>query len=107
MVGSLSSEVALSSNNRENDLPLKGALSGELSTNEVSVLCCSSSVSAAFKVSRGNEMAVVGITRRLLSLLGDGDTGSPLSRLRARDTAPAGICSGLREKTGEEGEEEG
>ena len=44
-------------------------------------------------------MAVVKLTRRLLSLLGDGDTGSPLSRLRARDTAQAGICGGLREKT--------
>lgn len=99
--------LVLFSNNRENVLPLKGGLSGELSTNEVSVLCCWSSVSAAYKFSRGNEMAVVGITRRLLSLLGDGDTGSPLSRLRARETAPAGICSGLREKTDEEGEEKG
>jgi hypothetical protein len=52
-------------------------------------------------------MAVVGLTRRLLSLLGDGDTGSPLSRLRARDTAQAGICGGLREKTDKEREEEG
>ena len=51
-------------------------------------------------------MAVEGITRRLLSLLGDGDTGSPLSRLRARDTALAGICGGLREKTDEDGEDE-
>ena len=52
-------------------------------------------------------MAVGGITRRLLSLLGDGDTGSPLSRLRARDTALAGMYGGLREKTDEDGEQEG
>lgn len=52
-------------------------------------------------------MAVGGITRRLLSLLGDGDTGSPLSRLRARDTAVTGICGTLREKTDEEEENGG
>jgi hypothetical protein len=52
-------------------------------------------------------MAVGGITRRLLSLLGDGDTGSPLSRLRARDTALADICGVLREKTDEDEEDEG
>lgn len=52
-------------------------------------------------------MTVAEMTRRLLSLLGDGDTGSPLSRFRARDTALTGICGGLREKMDESGEDEG
>jgi len=37
-------------------------------------------------------MVVWEVIRLFLSLMGDGDTGSPLSRFRARDIALVGTC---------------
>lgn len=66
---------------------------GELSTKEESASAgasSSSSLLGASNVNRGNGMVVWEVIRLRLSLMGDGDTGSPLSRLRARDTALVG-----------------
>lgn len=52
-------------------------------------------------------MVVWEVIRLRLSLMGDGDTGSPLSRLRARDTALVGTSGKLRAKGGVEADEEG
>ena len=52
-------------------------------------------------------MVVWDVIRLFLSLTGEGDTGSPRSRLRARDTALVGTGGKLREKVDEEADEEG
>lgn len=72
-----------SSNKSLKDRTPLGGLTGESSTNEV--LAAPNSSSSSSLSSCGDTI------RRRFSLLGEGETGSPRSRLRARDTAVFGV----------------
>jgi hypothetical protein len=72
-----------SSKSSLNDRTPFGGLAGESSTKEVLAALCSSSSSSLSSFG--------GTIRRRFSLFGEGETGSPLSRLRARDTALFGV----------------
>lgn len=91
ILGTVSSKRSLK------DLTPAGALTGESSTNDelASGPSSSSSSWSLARFAHGREP-----TRRLLSLFGEGDTGSPRSRLRALKTAD---FSGGDFLTGEKG----
>lgn len=102
----------LSSNNMEKDLPLVCFI-GDSSTKDVSASTAMSSSSsscsfvAAFNCMRGKGMMVCEATRLLLSLLGEGETGSPRRRLRARITAFGGPTAVFADTSEDEADEDG
>lgn len=94
-----------SSNNCWYDLPGIGAFIGELSTNDDSTsmrLSSLSSILGASHFRRENGRVVCDATRLLLSLFGEGETGSPRNRLRALETADADKSGGFKSKFNED-----